>query len=230
MGLETNDIIKASSCIILTQLHDGIWRFKFSIARTCIVIWIFQSNGFHRSIKHGFNATFSHNFNRHTAFKILFFFKRIQRGFFCGCQSFMESHEFFFGHRAVEVSSFAFIVARFEVNLAHINSRFINDRRCCVVEIESIATIYRVNFFCQGIRSQRSRRDNRNGIVRDFCDFITNDINERMIFQLCSDTLCIPLTVNSHCSSSRYTISFTITHNNGIQATHFFFEKTDCIG
>ncbi|CAG5613603.1 Uncharacterised protein [Streptococcus pneumoniae] len=110
VGLETNNIVEATSCIILTKLHNRIRCFKFSITRSCIVVWVLKTDWLHRAIKHSFNATFGHDFDRHTSFKVLFFFKRIKRCFFCIDQSFMEIHKFLLGHRGIEVGRFSLII------------------------------------------------------------------------------------------------------------------------
>ena len=108
--LETNDIIEASRCIVLTKLNDCIWGLKFPITRSFVVIWVLESDWLHRTIEHGFDASFGHDFNGHTAFEILFFFKRVEWCFFCIHQSLMEIHELLFGHWAVEISCFTFII------------------------------------------------------------------------------------------------------------------------
>ena len=148
MSLEANDVVKTARCIILTKLHHSVWRLIFTISRALIVIWIFQTNWLHRSIKHSFNPSLSHDFNRHAAFKVFFFFKGIERCFLSIDQSIMEIHKFLLSHRCIEIGCFPLIIAGFEIDLGHINGIDIDDWRCCVVEIKTVTSIERVDFFC----------------------------------------------------------------------------------
>ena len=151
VSLEANDIVEASSCIVLAQLDYRIRGLKLPVTRSFVVIWILETNWFHRTIEHGFDASFGHDFNWHTTFEILFFFKRVEWGFFRIHQSLMEVHKLLFGHGTVEISRFSFVITRLEVNLVHIDGIDIDDWSCCIIEIEAIATIELVDLFRQGI-------------------------------------------------------------------------------
>ena len=151
VSLKSYDIVEASRRIVLAKLNDCVRSLKFPITRSFVIIWILESDWLHRAIEHGFDASFGHDFNGHTAFKILFFFKRVEWGFFCIDQGLMEIHKLLFGHWAVEISCFSLVIAWFEINLVHIDSIDIDDRSRCIVEIEAIPTIERVDLFCQGI-------------------------------------------------------------------------------
>ena len=151
VSLKANDIVEASSCIVLAQLDYRIRGLKLPVTRSFVVIWILEPNWLHRAIEHGFDASFGHYFNGHTTFEILFFFKRVERGFFRIDQGLVEIHKFLFGHGTVEISRFSLVIARLEINLVHIDSIDIDDWSCCIIEIETIATIKGMDLFCQGI-------------------------------------------------------------------------------
>lgn len=59
----------------------------------------------------------------------------------------MEIYKFLFGYRSVEISGFFFIIMRFEIDFVYIDSIDIDNRCCCIVEIEIIVIIKSMNFF-----------------------------------------------------------------------------------
>ena len=111
VSLEADDIVEAGSRIVLAQLNDCVGCLKLPITWPFVIIWILESNWFHRAIEHGFDTTFGHDFNGHTAFEILFFFKRVERGFFSIDQGLVEVHKLLLGHWAVEISCFSLVIA-----------------------------------------------------------------------------------------------------------------------
>ncbi|COH70378.1 Uncharacterised protein [Streptococcus pneumoniae] len=229
VGLETNDIVEATSCIILTKLHNRIRCFKFSITRSCVVVRILKTDWLHRAIKHSFNATFGHNFDWHTSFKVLFFFKRIERCFFRIDQGFMEIHKLLLGHWSIEIGCFSLIITRFEIDLTHIDSVDIDNRRCCIVEIEAIAIIKGMNLFSQGIASQGTGRHNCNNICWQFCNFITHHFNQGVVDHFFGYHLGETITIHRKGSTGRNTCSLSRFQDNRTQATHFFLKEANGI-
>ncbi|RSK22963.1 hypothetical protein D8834_04240 [Streptococcus oralis] len=142
----------------------------------------------------------------------------------------MEIHKLLLGHRGIEIGRFSLVITRLEIDLTHINGIDIDNRRRRIVEIEAIAIIKGMNLFGQGIAGQRTSSDNCNNICWQFCNFITNHLNQGVIGYFFGHHLGETITVHRKGSSSRNTCSLSRIQDDRTQATHFFLEKTDSIG
>ena len=122
MGLKTNHIVEGTGRIVLAELNDCIRSLEIAVTRSLVIIRIFQANRFHGTIEHGLNTSLGHNLDGHAAFKVFFLLKLIEGSFFGCCQGLVKGHKFFLGHGAVEIGSLPLIIARFEIDLAAVNS------------------------------------------------------------------------------------------------------------
>ncbi|MNM96156.1 hypothetical protein D3C81_1086230 [compost metagenome] len=102
VGLEANQVVQCTGSVVLTQLYDRV--------RQLPGMRVHETNRLHRPEQRGLLAAAHHDFNRHAAFKVYFFLEVLQLRHFCVNQCFVEGVEFLFGHRAIEVSRFAFVI------------------------------------------------------------------------------------------------------------------------
>ena len=128
LGLKTDQIVKRSLAVFLTELHDRVGPATRA--------WIDQAHRAHWTECESFTAPIGHFFDRHASFESDKTLEAMGRDALSAEQSIDECAVLLARQRQVQVIVAAFAVARRAIRNVHVDGLGRNDRRDRVVEIQ----------------------------------------------------------------------------------------------
>ena len=223
MGLESDDVVDRSRCVVLSQLHHSVWTLPRH--------GMLKADGLQRTVEECIAPARCHDLDRHAALEENRFFKIM-----CLCrlrrrQRLPEGVVLRFVHGAVDVGGLTLPIARGAVCHIHINAGEADKRCRCIIEIQPIVAeqaTYRIRKL--SIR-QRSGGDDENAVIRggQLRDLLVIHMDQWMLRNALRHIGAERLAIHRQCAAGRNSRMICRLHDDGVHAAHLLFEDTDGI-
>ena len=219
MSLESHQVENTFCCIVLAQLHHGVWFLSGS--------GICQSHRLQRAKAQGIDSPAGHYLYRHTAFKNIPVLKAVNLRLLGGGKLLNKGQVLFLVHGAVDIIRGSPVIPGLPPGQVHVNG-FRGHQRCCSVKEMQVTGLAKIlaDGPGKGIRGKRAGCNNYRAfrhLGHLFLHYTDSGMTPDFLRYHPGKTL----SVHRKAASGLYPCCFRTGQNQAAAAAQFLFQKAN---